>query len=143
MNWKNAIDVASRWERIFEDNATAPELSGTSSSSSSSEDDDVKAMKTESKIKKKKKRKEKEEGAIAAIADQVHENQRRITKLETAQERMTAAQEGTNQAIQEILTKLDFLLAESDYTEQNRVPHIQNREDVGQNHVASLQQQRL
>ena len=148
LNWKNAISVASRWERIFDENASGtasePEPSG-SSSSSSSEDDDVKAVETKDK-KKKKKKKGKKGGAIAAIADQVHENQMRITKLETAQERMTAAQEGTNYALQEISAKLDLGFAQGNLRNQSYTqPRIQqnNQQPRSQMQQYQLQQQQL
>ena len=149
LNWKNAIDVASRWERIFDDN------SGSSSSSSSSEDDDVKAAETKSKTKKKEKKssdaisekqvaeKMPEITTIAALTDVVCENQARIENLESAQNQLLANQEAMNAKLDEILTKLDFLLAENDHKEQNHPSHHHNQEDVEPNHIGSLRQRRL
>ena len=132
LTWKNAIATAARWERVY-DNATknSPKpSSSSSSSSSSSEDDDVKAVETKEK-KKKRKKKGKEKNTIAAIADQVRENQMRITKLETAQERMAAAQEETNLCLQEISAKLDIGFAQGG---------SHNQSDPQQDPIGTLQQ---
>ena len=122
LTWKNAIATAARWERVYDNAAkNSPEPSGSSSSSSSSsssEDDDVEAVGTKEK-KKRKKKKGKEKHTIAAIADQVRENQMRITRLETAQERMAAAQEETNLCLQEISAKLDIGFAQGGSHNQN------------------------
>ena len=84
MNWENAIKVATRYESIYD----APDDAEEESDSDSDSDEEVKAMET-----KKKKKKNKGKVTISALADQVHENQIRITKMETAQERMSTAQD--------------------------------------------------
>ena len=132
LTWKNAIATAARWERVYDNAAKNPPRpsSSSSSSSSSSEDDDVEAVEMKEKQKKKKK-KGKGKHTIAAIADQVRENQMRITKLETAQERMATAQEETHRCLQEISAKLDLGFAQGGSHNQN---------DPQQNPIGTLQQ---
>ena len=114
MKWKHALKVASKWElaRGRTEGAAAP----NSSSSSSSDDDDVEVVDTK---KKKSRKSTKVKGnAIAALADQVHENQMKISKIETAQERLSttvgAIKESTDtatQSLQAITQKLDASLS--------------------------------
>ena len=108
MNWANAIKVASRYESVYDAADDAEE-----SDSDSDSDEEVKVVDI-----RKKKKKGKGKATISALADQVHENQIRITKMETAQERMStaqdqlsAAQNTTNFTLQEISAKLDLSLA--------------------------------
>ena len=108
MNWANAIKVATRYESVYDTKDVAEEESDSDSDS----DDEVKLVET------RKKKKGKGRNTISALADQVHENQIRITKMETAQERMStaqdqlsAAQNTTNATLQEISAKLDLSLA--------------------------------
>ena len=110
MTWANAIKVASRYESVYD----GTEDAGEESDSDSNSDEEVKAIAT------KKKEKRRSKTTISALADQVHENQIRITKMETAQERMStaqdqlsAAQNTTNFTLQEISAKLDLSLAAS------------------------------
>ena len=136
MTWDEAIAMATKWERVYNKKSDSSGSSSSSSSSSSDDDDDddaVKAVETKEK-KKKKKKKKKEKRAVAAIADQVHENQMRITKLETSQERMAAAQEGTNTSLQEISAKLDLGLAQGG---------LQNQQRYQQSYQLSYQQPRF
>ena len=119
MNWTNAIKVASRYETVYD--ATGDDEDSDSDSDSDS-DEDVKAVDIG-----KKKKKGKGKATISALADQVHENQIRITKMETAQERMataqdqlSAAQNTTNATLQEISAKLDLSLATGQNSYRNQ-----------------------
>ena len=120
LTWSNAIKVASRWEmaRTRRDYKNKPNWSSKSKrdttgdsdaeDKSSDSDEDVKAVEGKSK---KGKKKEKKPGFMSALADRVHENQMKIEVLETTQERMLAAQEATNCALQDISAKMDIILS--------------------------------
>ena len=105
MTWANAIKVASRYETVT--NASKEE-DGSSDDANSEE---AKAAESEKKTKVKKGK-----VTISALADQVEENQERIAKIESALDRMAAAQEqlavaqeATNAMMQEMLAKFDVL----------------------------------
>ena len=88
LNWENALSVASRWERANNDAKSGSESSGADSS-----DDGEEAGAMATKKKSSKKTKSKTDGekiTIAALADQVHENQMQIKGIKTAQERLTS-----------------------------------------------------
>ena len=52
------------------------------------------------------------------IAQLAQQNQTRIANLESGQERIAASQEAFTATLNEISTKLDFLLAGDDFQEQ-------------------------
>ena len=156
LRWDNAIKVAMRYEMVYdEDDDDDKEDSETSS------DEEVEAVDTK---KSKKKKKGKGGNAISALADQVHENQMKIMKLETAQERMSTMQEqlsksqiAANTTLQEISAKLDMsltlhqtqkfqqLLPQQPYyptqQQQSRPPQQQNRPPQQQYRSPQQQQQ--
>ena len=121
LKWANAIKVASRYETVYE----APVAATESNSEATEVDNDdescgeVKAI--ESTTGKKT--------VLASLADKVHENQMRLTKVETAQERMSKAQEQTAGSLVQIHTKLDLALGQQQYN-----PYLQQQQ---------LQQQQL
>ena len=95
MTWENAIKVASRYESA----ADASEAEDGSSDDDSGEADADKNKKSGGgKV------------TISALSDQDYENQERISAIESALERMAAAQETTNAMLQEMMTKLDLCL---------------------------------
>ena len=105
LTWEKAMDAAMKYEA-----ATDSEEEETSDDESDS-DSDAEAVKP-------KKDKKKSRNTVAALADQVHENQMRLTRLETAQERMATTQDqfasaldANDATLQEILDKLDLTLA--------------------------------
>ena len=111
LTWENALEAASRWEL-----AIGEEDSGSPSSPSEAESDDeaVEAMdvkpkkgKKEKKKKEKEKSKEVETTVLASLSDQVSENQMKIKKLETAQERTTTTLDRTNLLLQQMSVKMD------------------------------------
>ena len=109
--WENAFDAAMRFEAASD----SEEEEGDSSDSDSDSDEEVEAVEQK---KKKGKRKAKGKKTVGALADQVHENQMRLTKVETAQERMATTQDqfssalgSQNATLQEISAKLDLTLA--------------------------------
>ena len=97
LNWKNALEVASRWE-------AANDFDGDSSDSSSSSDseDSVDAVECDKKKKKSSKSTKKdkksavvinsveESGYVATLADKVETNARDIKGVKSEQERLTA-----------------------------------------------------
>ena len=106
MNWENAIKVASRYETVFDTTNNAEEKNDDDPDS-----DEVKAVET------KKTKAAGSKITISALVDQVEENQERISKIESALDRMAAAQEqlavaqeATNAMMQEMMTKLDLCL---------------------------------
>ena len=106
MNWENAIKVASRYETVFDTTNNAEEENDDDPDS-----DEVKAVET------KKTKAAGSKITISALVDQVEENQERISKIESALDRMAAAQEqlavaqeATNAMMQEMMTKLDLCL---------------------------------
>ena len=107
MTWNNALDVANRFEAT-DSTPAAKAKSKPASGKKAESESEGESEEGESKDGDKKKR----SSVISAIADQVHENQMRITKLETAQERTATALEGTNATLQEISAKLDLNLAQ-------------------------------
>ena len=132
MNWDNIIDVATRYEGTGDRSDT-----GSDESESDSEDN---------------KKKKKEKLVVSALADQVHENQMKIVKLETVQERMATAQESTNATLlatnatlQEISSKLDLSLSQpqqrAQYVAQPRAPQRYNLQPRSQQQQLQLQQQ--
>ena len=107
--WENAIDAAMRFE------AATDSEEEEDSSDDDSDSDEVEAMERK---KKRGKKLEKGKRTVAALADQVHENQMRLTRVETAQERMATKQEefssildSYNATLEEITAKLDLTLA--------------------------------
>ena len=106
MNWENAIRVALRYETVFDTTNNAEEENDDDPDS-----DEVKAVET------KKTKAAGSKITISALVDQVEENQERISKIESALDRMAAAQEqlavaqeATNAMMQEMMTKLDLCL---------------------------------
>ena len=106
MNWENAIKVASRYETVFDTTNNAEEENDDDPDS-----DEVKEVET------KKTKAAGSKITISALVDQVEENQERISKIESALDRMAAAQEqlavaqeATNAMMQEMMTKLDLCL---------------------------------
>ena len=109
MTWDNAIKVASRYESIID---PSDEESGNNSDDSDA-DGEAKAAKTT-----KKKKSVRSKVTISALADQVYENEDRISSIESALERMAAAQEqlavaqeATNAMMEEMMGKLDHCLS--------------------------------
>lgn len=112
MTWENAIKVASRYETINQDS----EAEGDASDDDSDTEGKKAADATAGCTRKKKKAVE-SKTTISALADQVEENQERISMIESALERMAAAQEqlavaqeATNAMMQEMMAKLDLCL---------------------------------
>ena len=108
LTWKHAIKVASNWEIAYHDDASASEKEKEDSS-----DDDIQTV--EVKTKSKATKSKCNAGVISALHDQVHENQMKIAKIETAQERLaTSVNEmkvSTDTSLKEISAKLDANLA--------------------------------
>ena len=112
LTWKNAITLASRWEMANPDESD----SKSASDASDEEEEEAGAVATKRKKTKKIKSKDEERITIAALADQVHENQMKIKGMETAQERLTAvvgevknASETSLSVIQALSNKFDSL----------------------------------
>ena len=113
LTWAKVIKAATKYEASLEDSSSAAETD---------DDDDESEEEVESgdsKIRKgqKMKKKSKSKCVVAALSDQVYENQMRISKVETAQERTTleinrlmVAQEMQSSLLQEISAKLDLAL---------------------------------
>ena len=106
MKWKHAIKVASNWEIACGDTSSSEEKGD-------SDDDDIQAVEVKSKGKAVKSKCT--SGVISALHDQVHENQMKIAKIETAQERLaTSVNEmkvATDSSLKEISAKLDTSLS--------------------------------
>ena len=107
--WDNAIKVASRYENIND-------VGGEESNSNSDDSDVNDVAKAAKAIKGKKSLRSKV--TISALSDQVHENEERISSIESALERMAAAQEqlavaqeATNAMMEEMMGKLDHCLS--------------------------------
>ena len=105
MTWANAIKVFSRYETV----TNASEEEHGSSDDANSEEAKAAESGKKTKVKKGK-------VTISALADQVEENQERIAEIESALDRMAAAQEqlavaqeATNAMMQEMLAKFDVL----------------------------------
>ena len=108
LTWKNAIKIASRWELSVSDS------SASEKGEESSSDDDARV--TEVKAKGKKVKSICTSGTISALHDQVHENQMKIAKIETAQERLATSvnemKTSTDSSLKELHVKLDASLAQ-------------------------------
>ena len=143
LTWDNAIEHASRFEAMdgeppaanaAKSAAAKSAAAKTAESESSSSDEEVKAVETKDKKKKSAKK------MVCALADQVHENQMRITKLETAQERTTTALETNNALLQEMSAKMDLGFAQGGYQQQRYQGNYQ--QPRSQQQQFQLQQQR-
>ena len=124
LNWKNALAVASRFEATPADNPQGNQPKSNTATAKTAEPESESSDEEEVKCKTKTK---KQSRAISAIADQVHENQMRITKLETAQERTATALENTNSTLQEISAKLDLGFAQGGAQQQQYQPRFQQQ----------------
>ena len=106
LTWEKVIKAATKYEASLEDSSSAAEADDDDDDAESEEES------VDSEVKKGEKRKMKSKGKciVAALADQVYENQTRLSKLETAQERMFSVQEQHSSLLQEISAKLDLAL---------------------------------
>ena len=114
LNWPHAIKVASKWELAR--GRTDKDSSSSDDDDDDSDDDDVRAIEAKKKKAGKTSKKKNKSVVISALADQVHEHSMKITKMETAQERMSTAmgglkesQDATAVVLQGISQKLDNL----------------------------------
>ena len=108
MTWDNAIKVASRYETI-----NMSDEESDSGGDDTDADEDAKAAKSSNGKKSVGSK-----VTISALADQVYENEERISSIESALERMAAvqeqlavAQEATNAMMEEMMGKLDHCLS--------------------------------
>ena len=103
LTWDNALELATRWENAYSENESVQ------SAGSDAEDG----------------------GAVAALSDQIQDNQQRITNLEIAQEQMEgdiqglkASQEVMSHTVDRIAAKLDCM-----FPQYNLQPHSQYAEE--------------
>ena len=136
--WSKAIKAALKYE-------AASDTEGEGGDSDSDSDDEVETV--DSKKKSKKKSSKKKVGVLA-LADQVHETQMRLTKVETAQERMATTQEqfssalgAHNATLHEISAKLDLTLAHVGGNSQNAYQPRQQQQPFRFQQPRSQQQQ--
>ena len=139
--WAKVIKAAIKYEASLEDSSSAAEAG------SDDDDDDESGEEVESVESKKKKKKEtkkkkpKSKSVIAALSDQVHENQMCLTKIETAQERLSTAHDQHGATLQEISAKLDVALAQGASANQfRRVPTFQLQQQRPQQPRSQQQQ---
>ena len=107
LTWKNALDVASRFEAIDDDDEAgqAVKIKSREEDEEDTEEEELGAMATKTKSKLKHR------DTLSTIANLAYQNQARITNLELGQERITAGLEVMNACIEEISAKLGLLFA--------------------------------
>ena len=108
MTWAKVIEAATKYETSLEDSSSAAEADDEDDDDESEEE--VEAVDSKERKGEKKKKKSKSKCIVAALADQVYENQTRLSKLEMAQERLFSIQEQHSSLLQEISAKLDLAL---------------------------------
>ena len=125
MTWSNAIKIASRYEAVNNDD----DADGDNASDDSNSDEEIESGTKKKTVKddfgsdvkaigsRKKKKSIRGKITISALSDQVEENHERICKIESALDRMAAAQEqlavaqeATNAMMEEMMAKLDLCL---------------------------------
>ena len=111
MTWAKVIEAATKYETSLEDSSSAAEADDDDDDDDDDEsEEEVEAVDSKEKKGEKKKKKSKSKCIVAALADQVYENQTRLSKLEMAQERLFSIQEQHSSLLQEISAKLDLAL---------------------------------
>ena len=107
LTWKNALDVASRFEAIDDDDEAgqAVKIKSREEDEEDTEEEELGAMATKTKSKSKHR------DTLSTIANLAYQNQARITNLEVGQERIAAGLEAMNASLEEISAKLGLLFA--------------------------------